>query len=189
MKIKIVFILSILLIAFLTSCNKSADYNPKKTLSKNQINTLKSDLVRYYAHLAKKSNHQDKFDSKYNSHYDNEVKKYDLLYYYKNPENNYEYFALTRIAPSFNIKKVAIVGKYHKQGNEITDYEEKFRTWKMSPEELETKTKEMFQTYINNGDLSKYETKNSQPEFWIEFPDDKTKYDKEKRQWIMENTP
>lgn len=179
-------IYSIIVLAFLfimTSCNKKIDIDPTKVLSTEQIKEKKYQLARYYAGLAKKSTHQDKFDAKYDEHYQEEAKRYELLYFYKDPETQYEYFALTRIAPSMQLKKVATVGKVLFDGNKIVSYEEKFRTWKMPEEELKEKTKEMFERYIKGEDLSKYETINTNPEFWIEFPDENTYYDTTLQMW------
>ena len=49
--------------------------------------------------------------------------------------------------------------------------------------ELKEKTKILFDIIVNNKDVSQYYTKNSDPEFWIEFPDDQTVYDVKARKW------
>lgn len=177
-------ILSVIFCFLITiSCEKQIDSNPSSYLKKAQIDLLKEETSRYYAELSKKSTHQDKFEPKYDAHYKEESKRHDLLYYYKDPATNYEYFALTRIAPSMTVKKVAIVGRFLKENNKIVDYEERFRTWKMPETELKEKTKKLFDLYVNDADLSQYETANSNPEFWIEFPDNNTYYDKQDRVW------
>ncbi len=169
---------------FTISCKQNIESNPSAYLNPEQIDYLKENTSRYYAGLSKKSTHKDKFDSKYDSYYKDQAQKHDLLYYYKDPDTNYEYFALTRIAPSVTLKKVAIVGRLLRKNNKIIDYEEKFRTWKMPEPELKEKTKKLFDLYILDKDLSEYETANSNPEFYIEFPDNNTYYDKNERVWI-----
>ncbi len=53
--------------------------------------------------------------------------------------------------------------------------------------ELKTKSKQLFIDFIDGKDLSQFYTKNSKGEFFIEFPDDYTKYDTESRKWITIN--
>jgi hypothetical protein len=99
-------------------------------------------------------------------------------------EDNYIYFAVSKIAPSIKLKKTTTVGKLKFDKNDsIVFYQEAFRTWKMEPKELEEKTKLLFYKYLNNEDLSDYYTVNSNPEFYIEFPDEMTKFDTISRTW------
>ena len=65
----------------------------------------------------------------------------------------------------------------------IVYYEEICRTWKMEEDELKTKTAMLFNMVINEEDLSPYLTKNSSPEFYIEFPDDINFFDVNERIW------
>ena len=45
------------------------------------------------------------------------------------------------------------------------------------------KTKTIFDKVANNKSVTEYFTENSQPEFWIEFPDKMTYYDNKERSW------
>jgi len=49
--------------------------------------------------------------------------------------------------------------------------------------ELKSKSKLLFENYIDGNDLSKFYTKNSKGEFFIEFPDDINYYDTDLRKW------
>ena len=129
-------LLSIFYLLIIISCQKQIDINPQTYLNTNEIEQLKYQSARYYSQLNEKSNHENKFNQNFDEHYKKEAKKHQLLYYFKEKNTNYEYFALTRIAPSLKIKKVAIVGKLLRKNNKIIEYEEKFRTWKMPENEL-----------------------------------------------------
>ena len=85
------------------------------------------------------------------------------------------------------IKKVATIGKLKFKNDSIIYYEEIARTWKMEIPELKEKTKILFDLIVQEKNVEKYYTKNSQPEFWIEFPDDINKYNVEKREWVTIN--
>ena len=146
--------------------------------------TFKYQLVRYFEKLPKKVSHATKFDSTYDSIYLAKARNANLMFVYKNDDTDDIYFAISKIAPSVTQKRVAIIGNVRFDSNDsIVYYEEKIRTWKMAAEELNQKTLLLFETYINNQDLTPYLTKNSAPEFYIEFPDDLNYFNTEKRIW------
>jgi hypothetical protein len=49
--------------------------------------------------------------------------------------------------------------------------------------ELKEKTKILFDRIANESSVEKYYTKNSLPEYWIEFPDDNNFYNVKNRKW------
>lgn len=176
---------SLCLIVFLGSCsNNSYTLDPNAQLSKKEQAEFKYEIVRYFEKLpSEKVRHEDKFDTLYNSYYQQKAKEANFLFYYKAPDST-EYFAVTKLAPSLTIKRVATLGKLKKdKEGTITYYEEAARTWKMVEPELHTKTEVLFKDYIQGKDLSPYLTKNSGEDFYIEFPDDQTFYNTQTRKW------
>lgn len=159
--------------------------NPDDFLTKTEQSNFKYSIVRYYDDIAPKATHETKFDTVFNSYYKKKSEASDLLFYHFDTENKTAYFAITKIAPSLKLKKVATLGavSYNEDGS-IKTYEEKYRTWKMLVPELKEKTTMLFEKYINGEDLSPFYTKNSNGQFIIEFPDDVTKYDLNQRKWI-----
>ncbi|WP_100610260.1 hypothetical protein [Confluentibacter lentus] len=177
------FILLLLFIPLLSCQNKELDINPKIYLTEDQEEAFKYAVIRYVDRLAPKATHETKFNQQFDSNYQLQAKQVDLLFYYE--DKGETYFAITKIAPSLKVKKVATVGKLKMDGNNnITYYEEIFRTYKMEETPLFQKTALMFKDVIQNKDVKKYEFKNSKPEEYIEFPDANTYYDSKKRQWI-----
>jgi hypothetical protein len=174
------------LIFIISSCQKDIASNPSDYLSNEELKSFKSKIVRYYERLPKKANHHNKWDTTNNDYYVKKALATDLMHYYKN-EDGYIYFAVAKIAPSLKIKKVATIGKLKFKNDSIIYYEEIARTWKMEIPELKEKTKILFDLIVQEKNVEKYYTKNSQPEFWIEFPDDINKYNVEKREWVTIN--
>jgi len=176
------------LLTFLLSCTKSSEIEPEKYLNSKEIDAFKYSISRYVGKLAKKATHETKFEQRFDSEYLNQAENMELIFYYIKPDTEEHFFAIAKIAPSLKIKKTVTVGKLKKdsQGG-IVQYEEIFRTWKMEEPELIEKTKILFSKSIKGEDLSKFYTKNSQPEFYIEFPDDVTYYDTQKRKWVTQN--
>jgi hypothetical protein len=156
-------------------------------LSETEQEAFKLNIVRYYEGLPKKATHETKFDSIFNAYYESKAAETDFLFYHKK-DNGEIYFAIFKIAPSLTLKKVATIGKLTLDNdNNITYYEEICRTWKMPEEELKEKTNMLFQKVIRGEDISPYYTKNSQPEFIVEFPDDLTYFDTQLRRWKTKN--
>jgi len=175
-------------LVILGCAKEKIDSTPDRNLSKEQQEEFKLSIVRYYEKLPKKNaNHETKFDTLHDSYYLNKAQQSDLLHFYIDRDSTH-YFAIAKIAPSLTIKKVATIGKLKKDKNgEIIYYEEAIRTWKMEEKELKEKTNLLFEKYFHNEDLSPYLTKNSSPEFWIEFPDDNNYYCTKTRQWKTKN--
>jgi len=168
------------------SCKKNID--PSGQLSAIEQENFKYAISRYINKVPEKVTVDRRFEATKDTYYRDMAKKNDLLFYYKDEPTHTVYFAIAKIAPSIKLKKNATVGKvkYNEKG-EIVEYEEEFRTWKMEEEELIEKTNILFNKYIRNEDLTPYYTKNSNPDLFIEFPDDYTFYDKESRLWKTKN--
>jgi hypothetical protein len=186
MKMKMKIIYSLFIIALFYSCQKEAQkILPTNYLNEEQIESFKYEIIRYSDKLAKKATHETKFDTKFDSIYISKAKSAELYHYFVDEKTNEIYFAITRIAPSLKVKKVATIGKLKKdKSGAISYFEESIRTWKMEEAELKQKTSLLFEKYVNNEDLTPYYTKNSGNEFYIEFPDEINEYDVEKRQWV-----
>lgn len=178
MKKSLFFILLILI-----GCNKTIESNPDNKLSKVEQENFKNKIVRYFESLPKDAHNKNTLDTTYLKYYEQKAKESDLLHYYKN-ENNEIYFAVAKIAPSLKLKKVATIGKMKlNEKDSIIFYQEIARTWKMEIQELKEKTKILFDLIVQEKSVEKYYTKNSNPEFWIEFPDDSTIYDTINIKW------
>jgi hypothetical protein len=184
-RINSIFFFTLLcLLGISCSSDKFPNIDPSKYLNDSQIDSFKYSIIRYAGKLAGKADHTTKFDSIFDSYYLPLADQHDLLFYFELPENDTVYFALTRIAPSVHLKKVSIGGKLVKRNGSLEFYEESFRTYKMFPDELETKTKIIFLDFIKGKDLSRFFYANSQPEEMIEFPNEEVYYDITIRQWL-----
>ncbi|GAA4435938.1 hypothetical protein GCM10023091_13200 [Ravibacter arvi] len=175
---------NLLLLCWLFSLAACTDnnYQPSAHLSASEQNEFKASIIRYIAPLPKKGNHSTKFEPVFDQHYQKQTGLFRLDKYYPSADG-YIYFEVSRMAPSFQVKRVATAGRLKRDKNgKIHAYEEVYRTWKMDEETLARRTKKLFDSFLNHEDLSPYETANSEEEF-IEFPDGQIKYDKNRRMW------
>lgn len=175
-------LLSVLFVVL--SCDSSNNSIPSKQLSENEISIFKNQIVRYFEGSPKHVNRFQIFDSAHDSYYKAKANSAELMHYYVD-EDGFTYFAIARIAPSLKVKKVATIGRLKRDKDSLIYYEEICRTWKMDLPELKTKTKILFDKIVNKKDVSNYYTKNSQPDFWIEFPDERNFYNTKDRAWSL----
>ncbi|MCC5905401.1 MAG: hypothetical protein JJU13_04300 [Balneolaceae bacterium] len=143
-----------------------------------------SSIIHYMGKLAPEATYQTRFSEEFDEYYRKLAGNYTLEFYFK-PGNGKEIYFLTTIeAPSLYGKRTATAGVVHLDDGHITFYEEKFRTWKMVPDELSVKSELLFSKLIQGEDLSPYYTKNSGGVEYIEFPNEHTSFDTVERKWV-----
>jgi hypothetical protein len=184
---KLYVILSAVILTFLVSCESKQEYSPDKFLTKKEQNQVLYTTIRYLGHLPKKGTHENKFEAQFDEYYSKLAMDFDFEAYF--PKDGYEYFLVSRIAPSLKVKKVAVGIKMKRnQTGELEHYEEVFRTWKFEIPEMQEKSLMLFDKMIKGEDLSPYYIQNSAPEEFIEFPDDKVYFDVEEKRWKVKSS-
>jgi hypothetical protein len=181
-KFSTLFLLIIIALAGFSSCQQ-ANTNQIDDLTQEEKTELRKKLIRYIGRKPEDASNENKFESYFDSHYENEERGHELEYYHKTTDGR-EYFLFTRIAPSVMLKKVGIAGYVQCDKNEnIIELEEVFRTWKQEPEKLKEVNDFLFAKMINGEDLSPYYTESSNGVEYIEFPNKEVWYDKPTRTW------
>ncbi|MBX2928354.1 MAG: hypothetical protein KF852_11005 [Saprospiraceae bacterium] len=150
---------------------------------------LLSRIIRYAGYLPKKADDLTKFDTIYDRSYAEQAALHRIDLYHKDNNTGDVYLLVSRIAPSLKIKRVAIGIHLRMEGDSITHYNEVFRTWKMEEAVLEEKGGLLYNLMVKGKDLSPYYPQHSGKEEYIEFPDEHTRFDVDKRTWVsdMEN--
>ncbi len=175
-------------ILFFLSCDKKVTIDTNQ-ISQQEQDQLKYTIIRYAGRAPEKLGFNgNKFDQKWDDHYIEMAGLHTLEAYHKD-DKDYEYLLLSRIAPSRLEKKVAIGIKLKRKPDDnrtIEYYEEVFRTWKFLVPEMQEKGKMLFTLMIQGESLEKYYPQNSGSEEFIEFPDELTYYDKDKKEWISQ---
>lgn len=179
------FLFAFMVITVCQSCEKTeTDYNPNSHLSPQQKDSLLTSIIRYVAKTPEKVKETDKFSSAYNIYYQKRVSEARLERYFK--KDSETFFLVSQPAPSLRVKRHATGGKFRTDSEgKITSYEEIFRTWKMTPDTLQARSYFLFDKMVNEEPLSPYYTENSNGVDYIEFPDDRTYFDKTSRSWKL----
>ena len=175
----IVFFVAILLIPF--SC-KERDFDPFRTLDADEQKAFLWSVIRYVGRTPEGVSPETRFQPRYDTFYREQVGFHRLDAYWEDGEKHF--FLISRRAPSLYERRVATGGYVqYGEGGSIRDYEEVFRTWKMEPDTLQRRGLVLFGKMVGGEDLSGYETRNIGNTDWIEFPDERTRYDKQARSW------
>jgi len=175
-------IVFISILVCLEACQSSDQYKPQQYLTPAEQEVFLNRIGRYMAKLPKRVYHDAKFDSRYDSYYQDEMKKYEVEKYFITPDSTH-YFMVSRPAPSLHEKRIAIGGRLRYAANgDLVAYEEVFRTWKMQKDELERKSSILFKTMLEKGHVDDYLPHKTEDE-WVEFPDQRVYFDTTARRW------
>lgn len=171
-----------IVLALAWSCSQIKEYDPGKQLSPQEKDQLMMKISRYIAKAPENVNEQQKFSPQYDDHYRKKIREARLEQYYKSDDD--VFFLISQPAPSLKVKRHATGGKFALNDlGELTDYEEIFRTWKMTPDTLKARSYFLFDKMVTGEPLSPYYTENSDGVDYIEFPDDRTYFDTASRSW------
>ncbi len=162
-------------------CNSQKDYHADTHLSVMDKDKMMTAVIRYLA-KPPEGYENERFDKKYDDYYMDVAGRHKIMNYYIDSKG-VNYFLISRPAPSLAEKRVATGGKvkFNKDFS-LIEYEEVFRTWKMKEGELNKKGLFLFDLMVKGQSLEPYQMPNSKEEY-IEFPDQRTYYDKPSRSW------
>lgn len=122
----------------------------------------------------------DRFNKDYRDVYKKEIKKFEMIRFWKSDDDRY-YFYMLRPARNINNNKRGLAGIFTlDEGLEIDSFKEVFVTKMISEEEVVSFGDLIFQDFIvNKGELPMTPLRND----LIEFPNPQTRYDPEIHEW------
>lgn len=175
--------IKILILAFLiVTCTTKKKYQVEEHLSPQQQDELLWKIIRYVGRPPEGLTIPERFYPQYDSFYREQKRLLSFDAYYL--KGNVHYFLVSRSAPSLVEKRVATGGRFAlNESSVMTEYEEVFRTWKMVPDTLRKRGIFLFDKLVRGEDLQRYYTQNSPSVEYIEFPDQRTYYEKSSRTW------
>jgi hypothetical protein len=166
----------------LFSCTSRNDYRVASHLTAQQQDEMMWKIIRYAARAPEGLSFEERFYPGYDTFYQKQTALHRFDAYFI--QRNQHYFLISRRAPSLMDKRVAIGGRFTLAADgKLEQYEEVFRTWKMTPDTLAKRSLFLFDKLVKGESLTPYETRNSNGVEYIEFPDERTYFDKETKQW------
>jgi len=172
---------SLLILAIISSC--TSDNCSKNTFEKHftgsQRDTLMTDMVTLIGRKPKTADWETRHEPQHRAFYIEQTRQFHMTYFDKNADETY-YFYMIRPArsPQGNTRGVGGMFTLNSDGK-IEYFEELFNTPINNTEELKQIGCTLFTEMTATGSVDKY--------LWnrdmIEWPDDRLKYDKVKREW------
>jgi hypothetical protein len=177
----------LLLLLSMAACSSPEafpDYTADLTLTSDEQAILLSDISRHIGRLPRHGTHETKFEVRFDDHYATVAAEHRIdLAHFDETSGTLSILA-SRIAPSVTVKRVGIAVRMRRSDDgSLTEYEEVFRTWRMTEPELAEKGTYLFHKMVTGQDLTPYTPEHSADEY-IEFPNANVRYDVEQRQWI-----
>lgn len=171
----------IMLVLIVGACNTKNNYRVSTHLTPQQQDEMMWKIIRYVGRAPEGLTFEERFYKAYDSAYREQARLHKFDGYFK--DGNTHYFLVSRKAPSMVDKRVATGAKFVLVEDKVTAYEEVFRTWKMVPDTLAKRELVLFDKLVKGESLTAYETRNSNGIEYIEFPDERTYFDKALKQW------
>jgi hypothetical protein len=173
---------SFILMLFAMACAPKDPYQPEKYFSKEVQDSIIGQTVYYSAKLAPHASHETKFDPEFVWYYKTAKTECDFRRCFPTPDGGY-FFLMTRKARSIWPAREAIGGTFKlDEQDKLTDYNEVFRTWKMTEDSLNQRGYELFDLMVKGKDLTPFRGK-YKGDRYIEFPDDHYYFNAKEKRW------
>lgn len=182
-------VLLIFVVAFAlnsTSCkNEKQKFNIGNFYSQSEQDTLMANIITHIYKVPKGADPKRKHDLEYRSLYVKQIPQFEFVYFHIEPEDSLHTFYLIRPARNEKGYKRGVLGKFKvDQDYKLIEFEETAVTPMMPREEILEKGKYLWEDMMYYKNVDRYFL-NKQ---FVEFPDERTQYDKFKHEWTYDKS-
>jgi len=176
----VVFIFVVLLSV---SCHQKDSHSIDVYFSKPDQDTLMTNIITNIYKVPRGVNPKDKHSLEYRSLYVSQIDKFQFVNYYIDPVDSMHYFFLIRPARNVHGHKRGVFGKFKLEKDlKLTKFEELANTPMMAEEEILEKGNYLWDDLMYFKNLDRFFLNKA----YVEFPDDRTRYDLLKKEWTYE---
>ncbi len=174
-----VILISSLSIILINCKGSSGTYDPYNYYTTDKKDTLLVNIVTYIGKKPRLADHQTRHNQEHRKFYTQQSQDYKLVYYYITDDSTHYYYIIRPArSPRGNTRGVG--GRFRmKESMKLYDFEELFNTPVLDEQELMEIGETLFTEMVNSGNINHY---HGNKEF-IEWPDERLKYDKIKNEW------
>jgi hypothetical protein len=186
MKTYVSILFTLAVIALISCRDEKSAYDFKRYFTQQQRDTLMVDMVTLIGKKPKTADYQTRLEPRFREYYTNLAAAFAMKHFHI--EDDTCYFFMIRPARSVRGNNRGVGGKFTmNQDMKIEYFEETFNTPIHQPEELERIGWRLFRELITHKSIEGLRWNFD----YIEWPDDRLKYDLEKREWRydVDNTP
>ncbi|MFD2034310.1 hypothetical protein ACFSKL_05880 [Belliella marina] len=175
-------LLLIAVFSFVACDGEDKKYQVSHYFDNSEQDTLLTNIVTYIYKVPRGVDPKKKFDLEYRKLYVGQIKNFEFLNYFIDQDSTH-YFQLIRPARNEKGYKRGVLGKF-KLGNdfELIDFEEIANTPMLPVDEIKEKGSYLWKDLMYFKNLDRYFLNKE----YVEFPDDRARYDKVKNEWTYE---
>jgi hypothetical protein len=175
------FLLSAIVLAFSACTDPDQPYLVEQHFTEQkQIDSLKADLITYVGVPPKRVGGLARLQPKHRSHYVSFLPKYELDRYFVAEDSTHYFFMLRPARSAKGDVQRGVGGKFKRnERGRIVGFEEVYNTPILEEDELREKGRELFREMVQTGSIEKYAADRS----FVEWPDERLKYDQRTFEW------
>lgn len=163
----------------LIACKSENKYDISSFHDQETIDTLLVNMVTLIGVKPKSTDWKTRLEPEYRKYYINHAKQFSFDRYYASPEGIHYYF-LIRPARHPKGNQRGVGGKFRMNDDlSLYDFEELYNTPVKQLNEIQEKGRKVFMEMIESGSVERYSNNIE----YIEWPDERLKYDKIKNEW------
>ncbi|MCH6199758.1 hypothetical protein MMU07_09210 [Aquiflexum sp. LQ15W] len=182
MKISIIAFIAILIVTL--SCNRQQNkYDIGSYYEKEAQDTLMANIITYIYKVPRGADPKRKHDLEYRSLYVKQLESFKFIKYHIDLEDSTHFFYLIRPARNVSGFKRGVLGKFKVDDSlNLLDFEEIANTPMISEKEILENGEYLWNDLMHFGNVDRYFLNKK----YIEFPDERSRYDKNTHQWTYE---
>ncbi len=167
-------------LSILVNCKGDPEvFSPDNYYATDIKDTLLVNIVTYIGKKARLADYQTRHNPEHRQFYTQQSKDYKLVYYYITDDSTH-YFYIMRPARSLRGNTRGVGGRFRmKKLLTLHDFEELFNTPVLDEQELQMIGKTLFREMLDSGNVDFYMGNKD----FIEWPDERLRYDKTRNEW------
>lgn len=176
-------VFSLLILVCLSSCERPSKYDASRYFDKATQDTIMTNIITNIYKVPKGADPKRKRELEYRKLYANQLPQFQFVHYHIDQRDSVHYFYLIRPARNEKGYKRGVLGKYRvDRDNNLLDFEEIANTPMLPENEILEKGEFLWDDLMYYGNIDRYYLNKA----FIEFPDDRTRYDRVKKEWTYE---
>lgn len=168
------------------ACQQKESYSIDVYFSKPDQDTLMTNIITNIYKVPRGANSKDKHNLEYRSLYVSQLEQFQFVNYHIDLVDSMHYFFLIRPARNVHDHKRGVFGKYKLEKDfKLSVFEELANTPMLAEEEILEKGSYLWEDLMYFKNLDRFFLNKA----YVEFPDDRTRYDLVKKEWTYEKLP
>lgn len=179
---RLLLILGLSFAFFLSSCAKKESYKFSDYFDTVASDSILTNIIINTYKVPRGVRKENKWNQEYRNLYEKQLPEFEMIYFHYDSDSQYYYYFLIRPARNVHGHKRGASGKFKlgDKGYELIDFEEIFNTPMLVETDIREKGAYLWKDLMYYKNVDRYLNN----KHFIEFPDKRTRYDKELKEWV-----